>query len=113
MEQNIKIKSNPLDHMRPDYMRKERRKIREGEGRNEEGRRRRRKGWTAASWAVRGSGLGGGDGQWVTTAGLVLAGLGLAGHRLRRLYFLILFYGFCSGGFDFLIFFFFFLWILL
>jgi hypothetical protein len=66
MEQNTKIKSNPLDHMRPDYMRKERRKIREGEGRNEEGRRRRRKGWTAASWAVRGNGLGGGDGQWVT-----------------------------------------------
>jgi muconolactone delta-isomerase len=29
MEQNTKIKSNPPDHMRPDYMRKERRKIRE------------------------------------------------------------------------------------
>jgi hypothetical protein len=49
----------------------------------------------------------------VVTLGLVglgLAGLGLAGHqdpRLRRLYFLIFSDGFCSGGFDFLIFFFF------
>jgi hypothetical protein len=52
MEHTTKIKPNPLDYMRKE--KREEKNKRKKEGRNEEeGRRRQKKGWTAASWAVR------------------------------------------------------------